>query len=118
MIVILLINIIHTSSKKIHYPLFQKIVFVIVVKSVKRKADVIKIADKLSREICNPLVFNDDELCYSPSIGAVLFPEHYGDAEFLIQCADKAMYKAKYEGGNRLVFYNEGIKLSGTKNIK
>ncbi|WP_199528504.1 GGDEF domain-containing protein [Pseudoalteromonas sp. bablab_jr010] len=92
--------------------------FVIVVKSVKRKADVIKIADKLSREICKPLVFNDDELCYSPSIGAVLFPEHYGDAEFLIQCADKAMYKAKYEGGNRLVFYNEGIKLSGTKNIK
>lgn len=92
--------------------------FVIVVKSVKRKADVKKIADKLSREICKPLVIDDDELCYSPSIGAVLFPEHYGDAEFLIQCADKAMYKAKYEGGNRLVFYNEGIKLSGTKNFK
>ena len=56
--------------------------------------------------------------CVIPQVLVQFSPEHYGDAEFLIQCADKAMYKAKYEGGNRLVFYNEGIKLSGTKNIK
>ena len=72
--------------------------------------------DALIAEICQPLIYNDAELIYSPSIGAVLFPEHYGDAEYLIQCADKATYKAKYEGGNHMVFYNDGIKLPGAKN--
>lgn len=89
--------------------------FVVILNSIKHKKDVIEMVDELITEICQPLIYNDAELIYSPSIGAVLFPEHYGDAEYLIQCADKAMYKAKYEGGNRMVFYNEGIKLPGAK---
>ncbi|HCV02818.1 diguanylate cyclase domain-containing protein [Pseudoalteromonas sp. SSMSWG5] len=89
--------------------------FVVVLKSVKNKNDVIEAVDKLKAEICKPLIYNDAELIYSPSIGAVLFPEHYGDAEYLIQCADKAMYNAKYAGGNQVVFYNDTMTLPGTK---
>ena len=69
----------------------------------------------MREEICKSLEYNNELLSYSPSIGVVLFPEHYGDAEYLIQCADKAMYDAKKAGGNQAVFYHSGIKLPNVK---
>ncbi|WOC24761.1 diguanylate cyclase [Pseudoalteromonas sp. N1230-9] len=89
--------------------------FVVILNSISSKQDVVEIVDLLRQEICKPLEYNNEFLSYSPSIGAVLFPEHYGDAEYLIQCADKAMYNTKNSGGNRVIFYHSGIKLPSVK---
>ncbi|QPL41551.1 diguanylate cyclase [Pseudoalteromonas sp. A41-2] len=92
--------------------------FVVILNSIKNKQDILMLVDTLKKEIAKPLEFNDAELAYSPSMGAVMFPEYYGDAEYLIQCADKAMYRAKHSGGNQVVFYNDDIKLPGAQSIK
>lgn len=89
--------------------------FVVILNSISNKQDVVEVVDLLREEICKPLEYNNELLSYSPSIGVVLFPEHYGDAEYLIQCADKAMYDAKKAGGNQAVFYHSGIKLPNVK---
>jgi len=39
------------------------------------------------------------------SVGAVVFPEHGDTAETLVERADAAMYRAKREGGGRLVLW-------------
>ncbi len=40
--------------------------------------------------------------CVSVSIGAACFPEHGADKQELIAAADKALYKAKHAGRNRV----------------
>jgi diguanylate cyclase (GGDEF)-like protein len=44
----------------------------------------------------------------SASIGLVAFPDHGESAERLLVCADRAMYRAKSEGRNRLVIFMDG----------
>lgn len=58
--------------------------FVVVLKSVKNKNDVIEVVDKLKVEICKLFIYNDVEFIYLLSIGVVLFLEYYGDVEYLI----------------------------------
>ena len=36
------------------------------------------------------------------SIGLAVFPDHAASVEGLLQCADKALYRAKNAGRNRL----------------
>ena len=42
----------------------------------------------------------------TPSIGVALAPEHAHDAETLVRNADAAMYEAKKQGRNAIVFYS------------
>ncbi|GKV69255.1 hypothetical protein NCCP2716_17530 [Sporosarcina sp. NCCP-2716] len=47
-----------------------------------------------------PFIVNDTKLYTSASIGISHLPEHGADAASLIKNADKAMYRAKEQGGN------------------
>ncbi len=46
----------------------------------------------------------------TPSIGLARYPEHGGDAETLMQCADLAMYRAKLGGRNQLCVFEEHMR--------
>ena len=52
----------------------------------------------------------DENLKVTISIGISTFPDDANDTAQLIDKADKALYKAKLEGRNRVCVYDEGLK--------
>jgi diguanylate cyclase (GGDEF)-like protein/PAS domain S-box-containing protein len=67
--------------------------------------DVERIARRILREVEQPLTGADlGGANLTASLGVVLAPEHGCEPEWLMRLADRAMYDAKVEGGNRVVF--------------
>lgn len=66
---------------------------------------------KLANEMLDVLSFTKEYSSYSykvtASVGIALYPKHGSSEQDLIKKADIAMYKAKYAGKNRLMFYQE-----------
>ena len=52
------------------------------------------------------------------SIGVAMFPEDGTDADTLLRNADAAMYRAKAEGGNRTVFFEEKMNQQAIRRLK
>ena len=62
---------------------------------------------RLLKTLSEPFTVKEGKLLtISASIGIALFPEHSETVEGLLACADKAMYRAKYEGRNRYCIYS------------
>jgi diguanylate cyclase (GGDEF)-like protein len=67
--------------------------------------DVEKIAQRILRELAQPLTTSDlIGARLTASLGVVMAPENGRDPEWLMRLADRAMYDAKVEGGDRVVF--------------
>lgn len=60
------------------------------------------IAQKLLSHLQNRLLLGGHEVLVQASLGISLYPEHGDNAESLVQNADKAMYRSKREGRNRV----------------
>ncbi|KKI90789.1 diguanylate cyclase [Bacillus sp. SA1-12] len=61
-------------------------------------------------QLKQPFELNDREIYIGASCGISFYPAHTNDIDKLIVNADQAMYKAKKQGGNKVVIYdpNEG----------
>jgi diguanylate cyclase (GGDEF)-like protein/PAS domain S-box-containing protein len=71
--------------------------------------DVEKIAQRILRELAQPLTTSDlGGAKLTASLGVVMAPEHGSDPEWLMRVADRAMYDAKLDGGDRVVFSPTG----------
>ncbi|MBV8209387.1 MAG: diguanylate cyclase [Burkholderiaceae bacterium] len=69
--------------------------------------DVRRIAQRIIRELAQPLALAASDLGgahLTASLGVVMAPEHGDEPQWLMRLADRAMYDAKMEGGNRVVF--------------
>ena len=80
--------------------------FVILQPFIKSEDDAATLAEKILQEIRNPVSFDDLTLNIRISIGISIFPDHAVDKKGIIYCADKAMYKAKREGGMSYRMYS------------
>ncbi|MCK9283191.1 MAG: diguanylate cyclase [Rhodocyclaceae bacterium] len=76
--------------------------FVVLVERVGRADDVLLVAEKLRGVF--PLQVGDgaESLQVTASIGISLYPDDGRDIDTLLEVADKAMYRAKQAGGNRV----------------
>ncbi len=64
------------------------------------------VAEKIRSALSERYVLEELEIRTTPSIGIVLFQDHYDTLDALLKHADTAMYQAKQAGRNTLRFYD------------
>ena len=73
--------------------------FLYILMEIQNREDIAKIAEKIIKAVQVPCEIQirelDISLSISPSIGISIFPDDGTDADTLLECADKAMYRAK-----------------------
>ena len=79
--------------------------FVVLLPVMKGGRDVLVVAEKIRLAVAQPFPIDRHLVNVSASIGIALYPDHAQEGEELLRCADRAMYQAKAEGGNRFVVY-------------
>ena len=80
--------------------------FVVLLPEIDSGHDADVVAEKIRNALETVFVVDGIELHISSSIGIALYPEHGGDEDALLRCADEAMYRAKAEGRNRSRYYS------------
>lgn len=85
--------------------------FAILLNSAERNAINI-FCSQLSTELKKPFIINDLTFVLSSSIGISLYPEDAHTAESLTKHADTAMYEAKKNGKNQVVYYHSSMQRS------
>ncbi len=82
--------------------------FVVVLKYIEEREEVKKIAQKLLKNVSEPIFLEDDiEINVSASIGIACYPSDAKTVKGLLQKADKAMYRVKFNTKNDIGFYNQ-----------
>jgi diguanylate cyclase (GGDEF)-like protein/PAS domain S-box-containing protein len=83
--------------------------FVAIVDRLQSKHDAATLAEDLLDTISRPFLLLGHSLSIGASIGISHFPGDSSNGEQLMQQADGAMYAAKREGKNRVMFYTPEI---------
>jgi len=84
--------------------------FVIVTKDVDDAIKADLLAEKLKKNLQQPIDFLGQQHFVSVSIGVAMYPIDGDDVPSLLHHADQAMYAAKRAGRNRHVFFNESMR--------
>lgn len=83
--------------------------FVIMLNDIAGSEDAATIAEKIVREMAQPLQLGLDEMRITPSIGISMCPQDARDAEDLLKYADAALYQAKQSGRATYRFYTQAL---------
>jgi diguanylate cyclase (GGDEF)-like protein len=84
--------------------------FVIVARDVDDAIKADLLAEKLKKNLQQPIDFLGQQHFVSVSIGVAMYPIDGDDVPSLLHRADQAMYAAKRAGRNRHVFFNESMR--------
>lgn len=79
--------------------------FVVLVEDFVDQQALDSLAERLLRALDEPISIESQSRRIRASIGVSLFPDHGADLKSLVNCADKAMYSAKRQGGNRVSYF-------------
>ena len=86
--------------------------FTIVLTRLNSQEEAALVASGLLEVLSRPFLIENHEIAISASIGISIFPENGADATELLQQADSAMYAAKRDGKNRVMYFTSEIGLS------
>lgn len=81
--------------------------FVVLLTDVVWPQDVERWAAEVIESLTKPFCADGADCVIGASIGAAIYPLDTESPDELVRKADRAMYKAKTAGGNRLAFYDE-----------
>lgn len=79
--------------------------FVVLLPSVDSIQTAMMVAEKIRHVLSLPYEISGHSLSISSSIGIAVYPEHGSEEKVLLKNADTAMYLAKQNGRNMVVFY-------------
>jgi diguanylate cyclase (GGDEF)-like protein/PAS domain S-box-containing protein len=98
--------------------------FIILLDEIGHAEDAARVAQRVLKEVGQPIALSAEEVCVTASIGIALYPADGDDVDVMLKKADAAMYHAKAEGRNNYQFFNESIntatiqKLSLESNLR
>jgi len=81
--------------------------FVVLLEGIEDPLDAFLVAEKMVRSLQVPVQVKEHEFLLSCSIGIAIYPKDGGTVEELLRDADSAMYRAKREALNNIIFYTE-----------
>lgn len=81
--------------------------FTLILANVDRASNVMEIAQKIVDSLAKKIVYGENELYVTASIGISFYPDDGEDTELLLRNADSAMYQAKDQGRNNYQFYTQ-----------
>ncbi len=81
--------------------------FAVILTGIKGISRVTPIVENLIQAFSKPFLIEQQQSHISASIGITIYPTDGNDAEDLLKKADTAMYRAKDEGRNRFVYFEE-----------
>lgn len=81
--------------------------FLLLFPDIKRRTDVITIADKIKNDFTQVYSVLGKEIYITASMGISIYPEDGEDARTLIRKADLAMYSVKRQGKNDFLLWSE-----------
>ncbi len=79
--------------------------FTVLTPRVEQEEHAAVVAKNLIQAIERPIAHGGGELHVSASVGIAVFPGDAEEAEGLIRCADRAMYRIKHDGGRGFRFF-------------
>jgi diguanylate cyclase (GGDEF)-like protein len=69
--------------------------FTVIAEGINNKHDLIRVMEKLSQALLEPIRIEDRAVKVTASIGASIYPNHGQDMETLMKAADVALYRVK-----------------------
>lgn len=81
--------------------------FAILLEGVHSDSEAVATAQRLLEALTPPARLSDYEIASTGSIGVALYPDHAETAPELLQCADRAMYRAKHNGRDGYALYSD-----------
>jgi len=69
--------------------------FTVIAEGINNKNDLIRVMEKLSKALSEPIRIEDRVVKVTASIGASIYPNHGQDMETLMKAADIALYRVK-----------------------
>jgi len=75
--------------------------FAVILDRIGHNGDAAHIADAILQAMAAPFTAKDVECAIGASIGVSFYPEHGEHGDLLLAAADRAMYEAKKQGGNK-----------------
>lgn len=83
--------------------------FIAVTSRVFTRSEAEQMAQRIIRDLAEPIVWDEMTLGIGTSIGISVFPDGAETIDDLLAQADTAMYRAKSAGTNQVCFYNQSM---------
>ena len=85
--------------------------FALLIENLAKPEHAALVARKLLDTVAPPIELDDQQVTVTASLGVALYPRDGADPDALVREADRAMYRAKAEGGNLCRFSR--VRISG-----
>jgi diguanylate cyclase (GGDEF)-like protein len=92
--------------------------FAILLDPVRDVADASRVAERIQKELAEPVGLEDEQILTSAGIGIALSAAGYDSAERMLRDAQSAMRRAKGGGCGRVSVHNESLRAGGLAELQ